>query len=509
MNRLKRVNRGIAVGLILMAAHWSSTVQAKKDTSEDSGAVRIETTPTFYIQSDGTRYTGLSAGRHPTQNWTIGARFTYDAPDNDRIKSYNLQLRMKWENAGRQEKYLGSNTSHSYKLGSRPKKIDKTVFFNLGADVESFLVNACNAGADGFRRLGQSNATIFSRVHNINARIYASHAIDNQPVPPNSFLSGYAPRPDRHVKIVCMKAPAPQFDTAGSLQLGSAVTQSSLSVLEQSTLGGSCKVNLSTVVQTSLPNTQVRFRFEHSNGRKSAVKTVTTSQSKTAMTAYWYDTPKNPNGTETGMVRMVGVSHPFESAWKGYEMDCRESGPSGLALVQKPVVKVDVRPTSFTMINGLRCPRQVDITTSISSKKAFNGNGVLTVRDGSYGFSSHQVNVQPYLVWKKTESLALKPWGHSSGINNTLQIQPGSQGQQMSQRFDLRYILSANQSPVVQTPFKTVVVRCTRPLVNPRLQPGSQGLTAPARSPVESKPAASKQVAPGRLMLNTGAGASR
>lgn len=481
---------GVVLSVLLSISGWGTVAYAaKKDTQEKSGTVTFNIIPTFYVKSDGQHYTELSRDKHPLLAWNAIGRFIYDAPDNDRIKSYDLQLRMEWEAAGQSEKYLGSHVSHSYVVGDRPKKIDKDVSFSISSDIEPFVVGACNATAAGFRKIGQSNKQIFSHQHNVNAMIYASHAIDIQRVPPNSFAVAYVYK-ERHAKIVCMPAPKAQVDAATNLQAASAVTQASLSILEQSTLGGACKVNLATVIQTNLPNTKVKFRFEHSSGKKSKVKTVTTSQSKTAMKAYWYNIPNNPNGPETGKIRMVGVNFNFTSAWKDYDMSCHAAGPGSLSKVVKPTVKLDVKPVNFMMKDGLRCPRQVDITTSITSQKAFHGSGVITVKQGNLGNATHDVNVQPYLVWKKTDRLDLKPWGHTGGGNNTFQAQPGSNTNQMFQRFEVRYVLSANQKPVITTPFKTVVIRCTGIKVNPQVAPTTNGLTTPANP--GSSPAGNK-----------------
>lgn len=488
MKNKQQIKIRILFGGLLAVSLWSGMAQAGKYTEEYSSSVRVTTLPSFYVKTDGSKYTGLSADKPPTM--TIGALFSYDAPDNDLIKSYHLQFRAKWEAAGVTQKYLGPHEQKSYPLGSRPKKVEAGVVFHIGKDFENFVVNACNTTANGFRMIGQSNAQIFSHEHNVNLQLFASHAVDVQAVPPGSFASQGPYPEDTYAKIICMKAPMAQFDTPDQLNVSTAVSQAALSILEQSTIGGSCKIKLSAKVKTTLPNTEVRFRFEHSSGRKSDVKTVTTGQNKTAVEDYWYDIPNNKNGGEIGMIRMVGVSHTFESAWKNYEMNCRDKGPSSLSLVQKPTVKIDVKPTHFSMLNGMRCPSQVEITTSISSKKPFNGTGVMLVKGSAQAFTKHEVNVQPYLVWKKTEQLPLKPWTASGAGNGTLQIQPGGQSNQKSQRFDLRYILSANMAPVVQTPYKTVVVRCTELQVSP----GAQGLTTPAGPSVAPRPVVPKNL---------------
>jgi len=292
-------------------------------------------------------------------------------------------------------------------------------------------------------------------------------------MPGGAFESGGSYRPDKTARIICMKAPSPTVEIADDLQISSGVVNSSLSIVEQTTMGGACKVNLATVIESNLPNTTVQYRFEHSNGNKSEIKTVTTDHSKTAMDEHWYNIVNNPNALETGQVRIIGVSHDFESSWKSYSMDCKKPSTNTLSLVTKPKVEVDIKPTSNILHNGMLCPSKVEITAHISHDKAFNGTGVLTVRDGSHTFLSHSVDIAPNSVQSHRHFIDLEPWDTTNNFSNTFQTQPGSSTAAPSQRFELRYILSTNQTPVVTTPFKTVSVSCTSPMVNPNVLPAT------------------------------------
>ncbi|MEE9332452.1 MAG: hypothetical protein V3U89_09530 [Methylophilaceae bacterium] len=480
MKRLTTTLKTLAMLPIISAMCFSTTTaHAKKDTAEVSGSTLITAEPTFYVKSDGQKYTELSHERHPLMSWQIPARFKYEPGSNDRIKSYHLQLRMHWEHQGQIKKFAGSHVRESYRLGTRPKKVDHNVSFPLGgSEIESFVVDACNTTANGFRNIGQSNDLIFSREHHVSARIYASHAIDTQPVLPATFgTGGYFLNTKPRATIVCMKAPAPTVATAGDLQTSSGVTDTSLTVTEQSTLGGSCKINLSSAIKTNLPNTTVKYRFEHSNGKKSDLKTVKTDHSKTAMDTHWYDVPKNPHGEEAGSIRIIGVSHDFQSDWKPYNMTCNESGPNGLSLVTKPTVQIDLQPTNNVMYQGKLCPTKVKITATLSSKKNFSGTGVVTVKNGQFSFATHDVNLSPSITWRYYETFDLKPWNTinspvgNAGGSNTWQTQPSSGQTTPSQRFELRYTLSANNKHVIKTPFKTISVSCTSPQVNQHVLP--------------------------------------
>lgn len=479
MKRLTTTLKTLVILPFISAMCFSAmTAHAKKITAEKSGFVRMDVEPTFYVKSDGQRYTELSQELNPLMFWQIPAHIEYSPGTNDRIKSYHLQLRMEWERNGQFQRFTGSHVEKSYSLGSRPKKIDHDVSFPLnGSEIESFAVEACNATANGFRGIGQSNDLIFSRAHNVNATIYASHAFDIQRVPPNSFESVGLYHSPKYAKIVCMKEPTPTVSTPDGLQTSSGITDTSLTVTEQSTLGGSCKVNLSSVIKTNLPNTTVKYRFEHSSGKKSELRTVKTDHSKTATDAHWYDVPKNPNGEEAGSLRIIGVSHDFQSTWKSYSMTCNESGPNGLSLVTKPTVQVDLQPMNNVMHQGKLCPTKIKITATLKSKKNFSGIGNITMKSNHYAFAAHNVYLAPNIVWQHAETFDLKPWNTvnspvgNAGGSNTWQTQPSSGQTTPTQRFELRYTLSANNQHVIKSPFKTIAVSCTSAQVNPNVLP--------------------------------------
>lgn len=510
MKRIGWVSNALISIAAVASSLASGVAHAGKDTMEYSDRVQFQNFfHVFYVKSDGQKYTELSKEEHPLTNWQIPAQFTYDAPDNDRIKSYRLQLRLEWEVAGKSERYLGGRIQDSYKLGDRPKKIDKAVSFTLPRNIESFAVNACNATADGFRNAGQSDDTIFSRIHYVHPRIYASHAIDLQPVPPNSFASAGTYLTPSYVRFVCMKSAATSVAPAGSLQTNTSVTDVSLTVLEQSTLGGACKVNLSTVVRTNQPNTEVRYRFEHTNGAKSDIKQVVTSHSSTAMDAHWYDVPLNPQGPEAGSVRVVGVSHDFQSDWKTYSMTCNAASPGDVATTApptppkrtsiKPSVELSLEPTAKVMHRGMICPTKIKVTARLHSKMPFTGTGLVTMKQGNHAFGKHDVQLTPYIVWQHDEEFDLKPWsainastGMTGGAHSFHGNADGSSAPP-AQRFELRYVLTNNEAPVVTTPYKTIAVSCTDPQVNARIGPATD-LTI-------NRPDRPQHVKPGQLQL--------
>jgi hypothetical protein len=136
--------------------------------------------------------------------------------------------------------------------------------------------------------------------------------------------------PKKHATIVCMKTNPKRVPPPQNYEAPVTVTQSSLTIIEKATTNGVCKVILSGFLQTNLANREVKFRYEHSAGNKSEVKTVSTDHSKTAFFSHEYDVPNNAHGTETGFIRMVGNAPTFETQWKSYSMACSAKPPGAL-----------------------------------------------------------------------------------------------------------------------------------------------------------------------------------
>lgn len=476
---------------ILIASVSASTVYAKTHTDEPSPYITIQTEPTFYVSSDGQSYTGLNSSKHPLDYWNIAAlvSFSYHS---DYIKSWSGQIKMTIFD----ETWTGSKIGKSYKVLHRPTSIYRQESFPItGSDIEQFAVQTCETNATIYRSNGASNQQIFSHEYSLPVEIYASSVFETKYKLGQAFetVNHYSPKTAR---IICMKEPTPTVEIADDIQIGSGVVDTSLNIIEQTTVGGACKVNLATVIESNLPNTTVQYRFEHSNGNKSDIKTVTTDHSKIAMDSHWYNIANNPNDLEEGQVRMIGVSHDFQSSWKSYSMDCKKPSTNTLSLVTKPKVEVEINPISNILHNGMLCPSKVEITAHISHDKAFSGTGTLTLRDGSHTFLSHAVDIAPNSTQSHRHFIDLEPWDTTSNASNpwqsetsnTIQSEPGASSAAPSQRFELRYSLATNNVHVVITPFKTVVVRCTSPQVNPNFVPSNnQGLTVQPQGSLNKK----------------------
>ncbi|GAA6143042.1 hypothetical protein NBRC116584_28600 [Hydrogenophaga sp. 5NK40-0174] len=500
---------------------------------------------TIYVRSEPQGYVGIYRGRHAS-GVELTALASASASDDYRINSWKTALVLQRYGFSYQPDIEGHVDTEGGVYGEsyvskpkrkRPRSVWKDVTLRYSAsELDSFAAQVCNAHAETLRQQNVPDGDILKedRIVDIYSLPQGKSVVVRSHEGFFHDFVGADPISPRELKMVCMGLPKPSVATAGDLKGSTAVTNAHLTILKQSTLGGSCKVNLSTVVTTDTANTEVRFRFEHTNGKLSDIKSVITSHTKKAMDAYWYDVPFDPAGDEMGSIRMVGVSHEFTSDWEAYHMTCNAASPGDVATTAppappkrtsvKPSVELLLEPTAKVMHRGLLCPTKVKVTAKIHSKMAFTGTGLVHMKQGGHSFAKHDVQLSPFIVWQHLDEFDLKPWGAvnaptgMAGGSHTLQGLPGSANSQSTQRFELRYVLTNNQAPVVTTPFEIIAVSCVDPKVNGGIQPAMDlGLNKPEppqqavprplaaerqdlRRPEEEKPTPAR-VAPATLQL--------
>jgi hypothetical protein len=221
----------------------------------------------------------------------------------------------------------------SYGFGDRPTRVTKHIVMQAAPGyAKNFAVDVCNANVAALRAQGKSNPEIFGIDRTINVATSHKHELSYTNIADSdSWQISEAPGSSpKQATIVCMKTNPQRVPPPQSYEAPVTVTQSSLTIIEKATANGACKVILSGVVQTNLANREVKFRYEHSAGNKSDVKSVNTDHSKTTFFSHEYDVPNNAHGTETGFIRMVGTAPAFETQWKSYAMSCVNKAPGGL-----------------------------------------------------------------------------------------------------------------------------------------------------------------------------------
>lgn len=227
--------------------------------------------------------------------------------------------------------------SKTYPFGNRPNEVDKVIGHVIYASVlEDFAVELCTANANQLRQQGKSNDWIFGRQHQLEFQVELRREIDIRHGVDSHLPAGGTGHHMR--KVTCGAAPGvpgptrEPSDGPTRTPPDISVENSSLITIEQVGLNGLCRVKTSGVITTAQPNTEVKFRYIDDAGHKSDVKTIQTAHSRTEFFIHQYDIPSNPNGLETGKIRLVGVSTPFQSPWSEYSMDCRDGkAPGGLA----------------------------------------------------------------------------------------------------------------------------------------------------------------------------------
>jgi flagellar basal body rod protein FlgC len=339
----------------------SSVVPTSAHAKDVDVYLSYSSVPTIYVEANDGTYNMLSPEKH-NGNYV---RFEADIDilgGQDRIRRWDFAPRMKafgkswgWSfDSSRPPEQGWGVVGQSYGFGDRPKTVrQRIVMLASPGFVKNFAVDVCNASVAALRSQGKSESEIFRDDRTIQVQTTHKYTLSYTNIADTDKsqvreADGLAPK---KAAIVCMKVTPIRTPTPQNVQVPLTVTQSSLMVMERASANGACKVILSGVVQTNLANREVKFRYEHTAGNKSEVKTASTDHSKTAFFSHEYDVPNNPNGNETGMIRMVGVSPNFETAWKSYAMSCVAKAPSGLQSAggpTQPVMPVGARTMKLT-----------------------------------------------------------------------------------------------------------------------------------------------------------------
>jgi len=249
---------------------------------------------------------------------------------------------------------------------------------------------------------------------------------------------------------------------------------------KQVTMGGVCKLQLKGVLNTSKPNQLVRFRYEHidKSFKKKLSKThqVTTDSQGYANFAHEYPVPNGP-GKERGKMRVLGVSHEFQSAQKNYSMSCNDGGPGSLQQAGKSTIKLKAKPikNSNKPFGNQVCPTKVKFTGTIKAGNDFSGKAVFI------GQSLADVQVKNFSIKKgKTKRVTrVRNLKWSAPSSTTLSTGGGVSSQLMKQNLlqGLNIVGDNSQNVILSVPRRSFSVSCTRPAVQPGLQIQNGGLT--------------------------------
>ncbi|MFM9844335.1 MAG: hypothetical protein ACKVOI_15350 [Dongiaceae bacterium] len=436
------------------------------------------------VLSNGSEYTGISGSG--LGNIVGTASVELDAETAGRVKSWSVWLVL--HNGAERLSLSEYAVGKSYPLGDRPKRVDRTEQIVVPqAAYRQWIVSQCNSLAQDLRNAGQGNTAIFSKDRNLKISVGAHSNYDLTGAGSgNIIVEGGASHSQSSIDVTCKKwggitAPV----AAGGLTTG--LVSAQLTVIETFGPSGVCMLKLSGVLETASANTEVRYRYEDDRGQKSNVYTATTDHSKTAFFYQQYNLANNPDGGETGKVRVVGVNHGFASPWKPYSMKCVEPGATNLTAALPPTLSLSAAaiPGNSVMIGGQICPKQVRLAGKVKGNGHFHGSAVFFGPSFLSAPQSYEVE-NDSTDW--VFAIYDMNWGHD--INQLAVPDTNDEPMHQTVRFSFNIngsdtpdtLIPLNDPPVASVQQKPFKFACQWPKVTPGIQGGS-GLTTQLPAP--------------------------
>jgi hypothetical protein len=486
---MKRRADFLAAAALLLAS-----LQTSPSLADDSGSAEIVNLidTEIPVLSNGSSYHLVP----PTTAVRAYVRVKLDTGTAGRIKWYTtwLSLVTGVPDAPYWNPYR--DNGHHRSFDPRPKTWDETVLVGIpSVSFKSLAITQCNALADRLRGQGQGNRAIFDQDREIELGVDAGIDWEMSGPDGNPIVEGDLSY--ETIKIVCKKwegFAVPQVtDQLDSIP--PVVKKASLTLLERSGLSGVCKVILSGVIQTSVPDTTVRFRYKDDAGHQSNVHEVATHHSGTVMFDHEYDVPINPDGAERGRIRIVGVSHPFESEKRAYDMECTEPATNDFQALLPPTLQMQVIPQEKVMVGRQLCVSRVKIVGKIV------GRGPMSGYAGFVGDHNYISPPQAYEVQQGDIVLlgADREIDWTPDPQGTYTTGPAPAGQPKQKTIDIGFnVTGSNNAIVAALPKRGFTFTCSFPTLNPAVV-GGGGLAAEPRP----QPAPS---APRRLQQHEGSG---
>ena len=467
-----------------LAAAILGGTQSSADADGVDVFVTATSVPTFHVKSDGTHYTELVTEEEET--FRFEAELVIEG-GRDRILHWSVApgLRIgdktwgwRFGATSREPEEGWGVITRSYGSGDRPSSVHRHIVMQVGPEfVDDFAIEACNDKAEQLRAQGAGDSAIFASEHVVEAKVKFPNTVTYRNVPDlhNDPVEGTGQAPLKS-KIVCMKYEGPHRTVKQDVQVPVTVSQATVLTIEKSGAGGMCKIILSGVIETNLADAEVKFRYEHSGGQKSNVKTVKTDFTKTVMFSDEYDVPNKANSDEIGKVRLVGENIDSHSDWSAYHMHCTAPGPQGLEAVTLPKLDLTVAAGKTEMVNGQICPSNLLLQGLVTTGSAFDGKALFL--GNAFLTPPQPVSVGANQVKHLFANRDLD-WGPSGNAAGTLasagSIAPVLKSQKVRLGFNLA---DANGKVVGQVPQKWYTVTCKKPGLNPDVSQGSADMVS-------------------------------
>lgn len=434
------------------------------------------------VNSNGSTYTGILGSG--LGNIVADAHIELDAEAAGGVKSWSV-----WLNLQRDDDSLSLDhyaVGKSYALGHRPNRVNRTEQIIVPQTAyQQWIVNQCNILADDLRKVGQTNTAIFSEDRSFKVSVRLGDRYDfTGPGSNNVVIEGVHSHPE--INITCKKWGGATAPVAGG-GVTTGLVSAQLTVIETYGPSGVCMLKLSGVLEAGSANTEVRYRYEDDQGHKSSVYSATTDHSKTALFYQQYNLTNNPDGAETGKVRVVGINYSFVSPWKSYSMNCVKPGTTDFTASLPPTLTLSAGaiPNNSVMIGGQVCPKQVRLVGKIMGNGPFHGYAVF------FG-PSYLSSQQSYEVENDSADwvFAIYNLNWSHDINQLAVPDTDDEPMQQTVRFSFNVngtdtpgaLIAQNDPPVASIQQKPFKFTCQWPKVTPGLQ-GGDGLTVQQPKP--------------------------
>lgn len=379
-----------------------------------------------------------------------------------------------------------------------PNSWEDTVLVSVpSVSFKNQVIDECNRLADRLRGQGLSDHAIFSQDRTIDMGLRAG--LDYEMSGPSGISpivegdSDFTP-----ITLVCKKwggAALPQvtdqFDSVPPI-----VEKASLTLMERSGLSGVCKVILSGVIETSTINTAVRFRYKDDAGHQSNVHEVVTDHAGIAMFDHEYNVPNNPDGGESGKIRIVGVSHPFESVKRSYDMDCVAPAATDFLTNLPPAVSLHMIELEKTMVGQQICVSKLRFIVKAVGRSDTKTGHAFFEGDDDYSPppDDYELERAEVLLFVADRELDWTPdFQSEEAAAPTPADQPRSQSIEIGFR-----MVNESKAVIAEVPKKVHVFTCVFPALNPAVGGGTDGMTIPPRLPGDA-PATPQRLAAGSL----------
>lgn len=274
---------------------------------------------------------------------TVAGKLIYDVGSVGGVKSYWAQPKIV-NGYGIATNVVGMaavKKSKSYSFGSRPNSINKNLAFSFpAATFANAARGMCNFLASNLRNQGKSNKFIFSKDRKVSFEASLDYNVNATGAGSGSPL--FQAHPRFKIPVKCAKWNGAQgTGAANQFTTATRVIKATMKHQMIVTLGGTCKVKLTTAINTNKANAEIKFRYKSQSGKQSKIITTKTAANKIAVVVHTWDIQNGPSVFDGTKIWIDGKSPKFLSNKVSAYTECRESSPSGLAPnPKKPTVAV-------------------------------------------------------------------------------------------------------------------------------------------------------------------------